>query len=249
MLARLLAADGVEVRYGHQVVGLDRDGDGLMVRTTAGDLADATDHRLRRACSPIASPDSMPIRTWRSSRSVATTTPSRPDARALCRGLIYPVPDPALPFLGVHFTKRIDGEVWAGPNAVLATAREGYRRRDLVARDLVETIRFPGFRRLARRWWRTGASEVWRDVVKRAFVRDLQRYVPAIRSEHLVFGPSGVRAQAVRADGGLVDDFTLVTGPSSLHVVNAPSPAATASLAIAEHIVDEAERVLNLSPA
>jgi (S)-2-hydroxyglutarate dehydrogenase len=164
----------------------------------------------------------------------------REDARCLCRGLIYPVPDPRLPFLGVHFTKRVDGSVWAGPNAVLATARQGYRRTDLNRADLVETLRFPGFRKLARTYWRTGALEVWRDVVKGAFVRELQRYVPEVRAEQLTFGPSGVRAQALDEEGTMVDDFRLAGDGSSLHVLNAPSPAATASLAIAAHLADEA---------
>jgi 2-hydroxyglutarate dehydrogenase/L-2-hydroxyglutarate oxidase len=156
--------------------------------------------------------------------------------------LIYPVPDPALPFLGVHFTKRVDGNVWAGPNAVLATAREGYRRRDVDLRDLFETVRYPGFPRLARKQWRTGAQEIWRDAVKRAYLKDLQRYIPTITGDQLRFGPSGVRAQAVARDGALVDDFKLSVSNRSLHVLNAPSPAATASLAIAEHLVDEFDR-------
>ena len=125
-----------------------------------------------------------------------------PEARHLCRGLIYPVPDPSLPFLGVHFTKRFDGAVWAGPNAVLATAREGYRRRDVNLRDLTDTVRYPGFSKLARRWWKTGAQEIWRDVVKATFVKDLQKYVPAVKASQLVFGPSGVRARS-RGSGRL----------------------------------------------
>jgi L-2-hydroxyglutarate oxidase LhgO len=154
------------------------------------------------------------------------------DARHLARGLIYPVPDPRFPFLGVHFTRRIDGEVWAGPNAVLAFAREGYRRRDLNVRDLAGTLAFPGFRRLALRYLRTGLAEMWRDWWKPAFLRELQRYVPEIRPDQLTFGPSGVRAQALARDGSLVDDFSLGGSGRVLHVQNAPSPAATSSLAI-----------------
>lgn len=164
------------------------------------------------------------------------------DQRGLVRGLVYPVPDPSLPFLGVHFTRRIDGEVWAGPNAVLAFAREGYRRSDLSTSDLADTLRFPGFWRLSRRYWRTGAQELWRDVVKRAFVGELRRYVPSVESRHLVFGPSGVRAQAVSASGELVDDFSIVESANALHVRNAPSPGATASLAIGAHLAERALR-------
>ncbi len=155
-----------------------------------------------------------------------------PSAVGLVRGLIYPVPDPRFPFLGVHFTRRIDGAVWAGPNAVLAFAREGYRRRDVRVRDLASTVGYRGFQRLAARYLRTGLGEMWRDVWKPAFVRELQRYVPEIRSDQLRFGPSGVRAQALARDGSMVDDFSLGGRGRVLHVRNAPSPAATSSLAI-----------------
>jgi L-2-hydroxyglutarate oxidase LhgO len=155
-----------------------------------------------------------------------------PDAAGLVRGLVYPVPDPRFPFLGVHFTRRIDGEVWAGPNAVLAFRRAGYRRRDVSIRDVAEAVTYPGFLRLAGRFWRTGLGEMWRDANRGAFARELRRYLPALRDDQLTFGPSGVRAQALARDGRLVDDFDLVTRDRVLHVRNAPSPAATSSLAI-----------------
>ena len=156
----------------------------------------------------------------------------RPAARPLVRGLIYPVPDTRFPFLGVHFTRTIGGEVLAGPNAVLAFAREGYGRLAFSARDIVETLAFAGFRKLARRHIRTGLSEIWRDWSKKAFTAQLARYVPEIGEGDLVFGPSGVRAQAVAEDGTMVDDFSIGESAHVLHVRNAPSPAATASLAI-----------------
>lgn len=162
--------------------------------------------------------------------------------RQLVRGLVYPVPDPSLPFLGVHFTRRIDGEVWAGPNAVLALAREGYRRRDVSPADLADIVGFAGFWRLGRRYWRVGAAEVWRDVVKAAFVRELRRYVPAVDGAHLRWGPSGVRAQAVASSGAMVDDFSIVESTRAIHVRNAPSPGATASLAIGGYLADLALR-------
>ena len=161
-----------------------------------------------------------------------------PEAGRLVRGLIYPVPDPRFPFLGIHFTRTIGNEVLAGPNAVLAFAREGYRRGDVSPRDLVESLAFSGFRRLARKYWKTGLAEMFRDWSKRAFVAGLRRYLPEIRGKDLVFGPSGVRAQALRADGTLVEDFSIGEGPHALHVVNAPSPAATASLAVGHEIAD-----------
>jgi L-2-hydroxyglutarate oxidase LhgO len=244
-LAEEVAADGVELVYGAEVVGLQRLGVGgdTVVQTTAGELsagavvscAGLHSDRVARLSGPVETMI-VPFRG-----DYYTLAPS---ASHLCRGLIYPVPDPALPFLGVHFTRRVDGEVWAGPNAVLATAREGYRRSTWRGADLRETVTFPGFRRLARRWWRTGMHEMVRDAVKPAFVRELQRYVPEVRSDQLTFGPSGVRAQAVSLDGGLVDDFLLLRQGRSVHVLNAPSPAATASLAIAERIADAVEPAL-----
>lgn len=162
------------------------------------------------------------------------------EARHLVRGLVYPVPDPTLPFLGVHFTLRIDGEVWAGPNAVLALAREGYGRATVDLGELAGTLRFPGFWRLSRRYWRTGAAEMWRDLVKSAFVKELRQYIPALTSSDLVFGPSGVRAQAVGVDGAMVDDFAIDERSSAMYVRNAPSPGATASLAIGGYLAERA---------
>ncbi|MEO3809423.1 L-2-hydroxyglutarate oxidase [Sphaerisporangium sp. B11E5] len=158
-------------------------------------------------------------------------------AKDLVRGLVYPVPDPRYPFLGVHLTRRIDGEVLAGPNAVLALAREGYRWRDVSLRDLRDIVTWPGTRRLAARHWRTGVAEVYGSVAKRAFVSAVRRYVPSLTGADLVRTEGGVRAQAVGRDGSLVDDFVVdVHGPVIL-VRNAPSPAATSSMAIARHIV------------
>ena len=180
-------------------------------------------------------------------RSAARLVPFRGDyfvltaeARQLVRGLIYPLPDPRFPFLGVHFTRRIDGSVWAGPNAVLAFARNGYRRRDVSVRDLAGTVAQPGFLRLAARHWRMGAAEMARDWSKRLFLRSLRRYVPELRLEQLAPGPSGVRAQLLERDGTLVDDFVLGGAGRILHVLNAPSPAATASLAIGDELAARA---------
>jgi L-2-hydroxyglutarate oxidase LhgO len=168
----------------------------------------------------------------------------KPPARQLVNGLVYPVPDPAFPFLGVHFTRLVDGRVIAGPNAVLALARERYGRASVDLRDLAATLGYSGFWRFARRHFRFGAGELWRDVVKRAYVRDMQRYVPAVTVDDVEFGPSGIRAQALGPDGRLVDDFVLERTGRQLHVLNAPSPAATASLAIAEHIAGQAADLL-----
>ena len=162
-----------------------------------------------------------------------------PEAAPLVRNLIYPVPDPAFPFLGVHFTRCIDGGVECGPNAVLAMAREGYTKTKLNIRDLAESLSYPGFLRLAAKYWRMGAGELWRSVSKRAFVRALQRLVPEIRAEHLTAAPAGVRAQALARDGSMVDDFLIERQGQVVNVLNAPSPAATSSLRIGESIVAE----------
>lgn len=160
-----------------------------------------------------------------------------PASQGLCRNLIYPVPDPDFPFLGVHFTRMIGGGVECGPNAVLALARQGYRWRDFNPGDLAETLLFGGFRQLAWKHWRAGVGEIWRSASKGAFVTALQKLIPAIRPSDLVPGRRGVRAQAVSADGALIDDFLIEQTPRAIHVLNAPSPAATASLAIGQQVV------------
>jgi (S)-2-hydroxyglutarate dehydrogenase len=170
-----------------------------------------------------------------------------PQASNLVRGLVYPVPDPEFPFLGVHFTKQISGEMWAGPNAVLALAREGYRARQVAPRDIWDTLSYKGFRVFARRHWRTGLAELRGDLSRHAFVAALQRLVPAVRSEHLAGTQSGIRAQAVDEDGRLVDDFRFDRVENVVHVRNAPSPGATSSLAIAAHVVETAADVIRAS--
>ena len=168
----------------------------------------------------------------------------KPEAQHLCRNLIYPVPDPNFPFLGVHFTRLIHGGIECGPNAVLAFAREGYRKRDISLRDLSDTLTYPGFLRMAAKYWRTGLGEMWRSFSKRAFVKALQRLVPEIREEHLTAAPSGVRAQAIARDGTMIDDFLILETERVVNVCNAPSPAATASLNIGRIDRGEAGRTL-----
>jgi L-2-hydroxyglutarate oxidase len=170
----------------------------------------------------------------------------RPESEHLVRGLIYPVPDPEFPFLGVHFTRTIHGEVEAGPNAVLAFAREGYAWKKTRPGELLGTLRYRGFWSMARKYWRTGAYEVYRSLSKAAFVKALQRLVPELKPEDVKPGGSGVRAQAVRPDGSLLDDFSIVTSPDAIHVLNAPSPGATASLAIGRHIAGLAGQTFDL---
>ena len=165
----------------------------------------------------------------------------KPAARHLCKNLIYPVPDPAFPFLGVHFTRMIDNNVECGPNAVLAFGREGYGKFDINWADLADSLTYIGFRRMASKHWRTGLGEMWRSYSKRAFVEALRRLIPEIDRDHLEPAPAGIRAQAVTPDGSLVDDFLIVESENVINVCNAPSPAATASLNIGKTIVTRLE--------
>ena len=239
-MADELRAGGAEIRTGHMVSAIDVRASEVVVTTGRGDVtsrlvvtcAGLQADRVAALSGDTGGPSIVPFRGDYYTLS--------PQASGLVRGLIYPIPDPRFPFLGVHLTKRIDGSVIAGPNAVLAFAREGYRRRDVDARDLVAALTDRGFLRLAGRYLPTGIAEMWRDWSKSAFVQQLQRYVPELRPDQVTFGPSGVRAQALARNGTLVDDFAFSGGPRVLHVRNAPSPAATSSLAIGSVLADEA---------
>lgn len=230
---------GVVIRTATELRGIDERDDHLVLATTRGrvvvrqlvNCAGLHADRVAR-CAPSVD---VPLRIVPFRGEYYQLAPERCE---LVRGLVYPVPDPALPFLGVHFTARIDGGVDCGPNAVLALHREGYRKGMVRARDLWELGTYPGVWRMAGRNLRAGLRESWRSYSKRRFVRDLQRLIPAVRGADLRRRSSGVRAQAVRPDGTLLDDFALVRTQRALHVCNAPSPAATASLSIARAIVD-----------
>ncbi len=231
---------GGRILLGYRLTGVRRLGDELVLETPRGDvlawnLITCAGPQSDRVATLTGAPEAMRIVPFRGDYCVL-----RPHARELVRGLIYPVPDPAFPFLGVHLTRRLDGEVWAGPNAVLAFARERYGRFDLSPRDLVTTLAYPGFRRLARRYWRAGLAELRRDWSKRAFVQACRRLVPALGLEDVDWGPSGIRAQTVLPTGELADDFAIQASERILHVRNAPSPAATASLAIGRVLAERA---------
>ena len=241
--ARDIEAGGGEIQLGRAVVGIDERSDGVTLTTTADEvqavrvLACAGLHsdRVARLGGGARKPAIIPFRGdyW----------VLRPERRGLIRNLIYPVPDPAFPFLGIHFTRRVtDGAIWLGPNAVLAFAREGYGRLTTNFRDLGAALGDRGFQRLARRHWRAGAREMWGDISKRAFLRACQVFVPDLTMADLVPGPSGVRAQALSPQGALIDDFVFEEpGGRVIHVRNAPSPGATSSLAIARMIADRVE--------
>jgi L-2-hydroxyglutarate oxidase LhgO len=235
-----LLARGVEMSLGRELQAIEERSSELVLRTSAGDMqadrlvacAGLQSDRVAKA-GGVERPDGVRIVPFRGDYFLL-----RPERADLCRGLIYPVPDPALPFLGVHLTHRVDGSVWLGPNAVLAFAREGYRPGTISITDLGALVGFPGFWRMGLRYWRTGVGEVWRTSRRSSFLAALRRYVPEMTADDLLPGPAGVRAQAVAADGTLVDDFVFAESARQLHVLNAPSPAATSSLAIGSVIAD-----------
>jgi L-2-hydroxyglutarate oxidase LhgO len=237
MAADVRAAGG-QIRTGVSVARVTQNGSSPRIELPDGETLAADrvivcaglhSDRLARASGEDAEPRIVPFRGEYFALARGRTH--------LVKGLIYPVPDPTLPFLGVHLTRKFDGSVWLGPNAVLATALEGYRRSAVVWRELFETLTWPGTRRMMRRHWRAGAGELYRSARKRAFISELQRYVPELVVADAVPAPAGVRAQAVDRDGSLVDDFRLGVRDRVVWVRNAPSPAATSSLAIAEELV------------
>lgn len=237
-LARRIQADGGEVRTGVEVSRVSETGNAATVHLASSAETVAADRvivcaglysdGLARASGQDAEPRIIPFRGeyWK----------LRPGREDLVRGLIYPVPDPALPFLGVHLTRKINGEVWLGPNAVLALALEGYRWNDVSGRDLAHIFGWPGTWRMMRAQWRAGVTEL-SNRRKKAFIREARKFVPELRPDDAVRAPAGVRAQAVDRDGSLVDDFRIGRGERVTWVRNAPSPAATSSLAIAEELV------------
>jgi 2-hydroxyglutarate dehydrogenase len=243
-LAEDVRAAGGELRLGWQVAGVDALDRSIRLRSAAGDevagaraifCAGLWSDRLAVLAGADPEPRVVPFRG-----GYLRLVPER---RALVRGLIYPVPDPSLPFLGVHLTPRIDGEVLLGPSALLVGARDAYSLRTLRWADVRDTLSWPGTWRMMARWWRTGIDELRLASSRAAFAAEASRYVPGIRGEDLVPAFGGVRAQTVARDGRLVDDFLLSATPRAIHVRNAPSPAATSSLALAAQIVDAADEL------
>jgi L-2-hydroxyglutarate oxidase len=243
-LRELFESKGGELRLGTKVRGVRTIGGETVLNTSTNDVT----ARFIVNCGGLNS-DRLAVLAGASPG--ARIIPFRgeyyelkPERRSLVRNLIYPVPDPQFPFLGVHFTRMIGGGVHAGPNAVLSLKREGYRRTSFDLGDFVDTMTYPGFWRLVRKHARSGLEEMYRSFSKKAFTRSLQRLIPEICEEDLVPSESGVRAQALRRDGGLVDDFLIVNDQSGMHICNAPSPAATASLEIGRVVAEQADRRL-----
>ena len=240
--AELICAQGGTILTSAAVTGIQRRSDEIVVETARGAFSTASlincaglfSDRISRMAGDDPGVMIVPFR--------GEYYHLAPESAALVRSLIYPVPDPRLPFLGVHFTRRITGTVDAGPNAVLALKREGYRRSDVSMNDLASSLTFPGFWRMAAKNWRSACDEYYRSLSRPAFAQALQRLLPEVREADLVPGDAGVRAQAVKRDGSLVDDFHIVPSARMLHVLNVPSPAATASLLIARALVDTASK-------
>ncbi len=241
VLARLIADCGGRLVTGAEIVGVDARADGVTVTTTDGEfsadrLVNCAGLQADRVARLAGLEPDVRIVPFRGEYFELA-----PSAQQLVNGLIYPVPDPTLPFLGVHLTKMIGGGVHAGPNAVLALAREGYDWRTLSPRDIGDYLSWPGLWRLGRRFWRTGAAEVVRSLSHRRFLNSLRELVPDLPDGCLTPAPAGVRAQALRRDGTMVDDFAFLRTDRQIHVLNAPSPAATASLEIGRSIADEVD--------
>lgn len=234
--AEVVRRAGGRVHTNARVVGATRTADGMAIETTGGTLecrvlvncGGLQSDRVARMCGLRPEVQIVPFR--------GEYYKLTPDASHLVRNLIYPVPNPAFPFLGVHYTRMIGGGVEAGPNAVLALARHGYAWSRVSPRDIMETVAFPGLWKMCRKHWREGFGEMHRSLSKQAFHRALQRLIPEIRLEQLEHGGAGVRAQAMERSGAMVDDFRIQESDRMVHVLNAPSPAATASIAIGRHI-------------
>jgi L-2-hydroxyglutarate oxidase len=248
-MAELLAQRGARIVTSAAVSAIRRQGGGLVLETTQGamearHLINCAGLHSDRVAALMGVTPEVRIIPFRGEYYML-----RPERRSLVRGLIYPVPDPEFPFLGVHFTRTIHGDVEAGPNAVLAFAREGYTLGTVRPAEMLGTLGYAGFWHMARRYWRVGAFEMYRSASKAAFVRSLQKLVPDIAAGDLARGGAGVRAQAVAPDGSLVDDFKISVTPGAVHVVNAPSPGATASLAIGRHVAALAAETFGLAAA
>jgi L-2-hydroxyglutarate oxidase len=248
-MAELLQQRGARILTSARVTAIRRQGSGLVLESAQGPV----EARYLVNCGGLHSDRVAELMGVRPEVRIIPFRGEyymlRAERRSIVRGLIYPVPDPEFPFLGVHFTRTIHGDVEAGPNAVLAFAREGYSLGTVRPGEFLGTLGYAGFWRMARKYWRVGAFEMYRSASKAAFVRSLQKLVPDIAIGDLERGGAGVRAQAVAPDGGLVDDFKISVTPGAVHVVNAPSPAATASLAIGRHVAGLAAETFGLGAA
>lgn len=243
-MAKVVQKHGGEVRRGSRVVSVTRDGDGFVVGTSAGEIrcgaivncGGLQCDRIARLCGVEPGVRIIPFR--------GEYYDLLPHAAKYCKNLIYPVPDARFPFLGVHFTRAVDGLVEAGPNAVLALAREGYDWKTVNPEDIGNYLGYSGFWKMAGKYWKMGMMEMRRSLSRELFVEAMQTLIPEVKNEDVTPGRAGVRAQAVDADGKLIDDFRIVEGPGMVHVLNAPSPAATASIAIGRHVAGVVERVV-----
>ncbi|MDN4522997.1 L-2-hydroxyglutarate oxidase [Fictibacillus fluitans] len=236
--AKIIANHGGDLRLQTKVMNINHGANGIEIETSKG-----TFHtRFLINCAGLQSDRMARLEQVKTGIKIVPFRGEyyelKPEKRSLVKNLIYPVPNPNFPFLGVHFTRMIDGSVEAGPNAVLSLKREGYTKSDIDLKDLAEVLTYPGFWKIASKYWKNGLEEMIRSFSKKAFVKGLQKLVPEITEKDIEPAPAGVRAQALKADGTLVDDFHIIYGQNTVHVCNAPSPAATASLQIGKAIVN-----------
>jgi L-2-hydroxyglutarate oxidase len=243
-LVHRITTVNTEVLTAHKVVGMTQEPNGVIVQTNQGDfhaqyVINCSGLYSDRITKMSGVPIGLQIIPFRGEYFEL-----KPEAEYLCNGLVYPVPDPAFPFLGVHFTRMIQGGVECGPNAVFAFAREGYTLGTLKADELMETLKFPGFWRLCAKHWQYGAYEMWRSVSKKSFTKALQRLIPMVQETDLLTAGAGVRAQAVNKDGSMVDDFMIYNKERVINICNAPSPAATASLNIGRAVFGELKSIM-----
>jgi len=242
-------ASGADFYLGHEVKNIARKGGVTILETPYSDIqaryvitcGGLYSDKLAKMTGGARDPKIVPFR--------GDYLVLKPEKSHLVRGNIYPVPDPEFPFLSVHFTPLMNGQIWLGPNAVLAFAREGYSFFDINPPELWDALTYPGFFKLATKYWQIGFGEMYRNLVRSAYVKALQRYIPELQPEDCLAGPAGVRAQAMASDGSLVDDFVFEGSEGIIHVRNAPSPAATSSLAIGKYIVADAEKRFGLGRA
>lgn len=243
-IAELIKNKGAEINFGEEVLDIKIDGNEINVKTPKENYVS----KVVISCAGLYSDKIAEMTNTKTDFRIIPFRGEyyklRDSAKHLVKNLIYPVPDPEFPFLGVHFTKRIDGMIEAGPNAVLALRKEGYKKTDFDLSELVDTLSYKGFRKVAAKYWKTGFYEMYRSFSKNEFVKSLQRLIPSIRSEDVVEGGSGVRAQACDSKGKLIDDFLIIENEKVINICNAPSPAATSCLSIGDTIAEKVLRII-----
>lgn len=248
-MAEIITAKGGDILLNHKVLAIDENAQEVIVKTSRGEVRGA----YYVNCGGLQSDRIAKLAGLKTDVKIVPFRGEyfmlKPEKSSLVKNLIYPVPNPNFPFLGVHFTRMINGAIDVGPNAVLSFKREGYKKTDLNVADLMEVMAYKGFWKLAKKYMKEGVEEMIRSASKELFMKNVQKLMPDIQKDDIVPGPAGVRAQALKDDGSLVDDFFIVPGKRSIHVLNAPSPAATASIEIGKEIVRKMDGMFKVESA